>query len=180
MTARLALGSPAPAFAGLQGVDGLQHGLADYAAAKALAIIFWCNHCPYVQAYEDRIKALQQELGPKGLQVVAINSNDAAAYPEDSFAGMEARAKARGFNFPYLRDESQQAAREFGALRTPHIFLFDAERKLAYLGRVDDNYADPGLVKRQELREAVDDILEGRPVRTPETFAIGCTIKWKA
>jgi len=174
----LELGASAPSFS-LAGVDGKAHGLADYAQAKALCVIFSCNHCPYVQAYEGRIKDLQAEFGPKGLQIVAINSNDAAAYPEDSFDEMKKRAAAQGFNFPYLHDETQAVAKAYGAQRTPHIFLFNAERKLAYLGRIDDNYKDPAAVKNRELRDAIEDILAGKAVRLPETFAVGCTIKWK-
>ena len=175
----LELGAKAPAF-NLPGVDGKNHGLDDYAASGALCVIFSCNHCPYVQAYEGRLKDLQAEFGPKGFQMVAINSNDASAYPEDSFDEMKKRAAAQGFNFPYLRDESQAVAKAYGAQRTPHIFLFNAERKLAYLGRVDDNYKDPSAVKSRELRDAIEDTLAGKPARLPETFAVGCTIKWKA
>jgi peroxiredoxin len=174
----LELGAKAPDFK-LPGVDGKELGLADFKDAKALCVIFSCNHCPYVQAYEGRMMELQKEYGPKGLQLVAINSNDAQGYPEDSFDNMKKRAKELGFNFPYLRDESQETAKAFGAQRTPHIFLFDAARKLAYLGRIDDNYKDPSAVKSRELKDAVEDILAGRPVRLPETFAVGCSIKWK-
>ncbi len=174
----LELGAAAPSFS-LPGVDGKSHSLADFASAKALCVIFSCNHCPYVQAYEGRLKDLQAEFGPKGLQIVAINSNDAVAYPEDSFDEMKKRAAAQGFNFSYLHDESQAVAKAFGAQRTPHIFLFDVSRKLAYLGRVDDNYKEPAAVKSRELRDAIEDLLAGNAVRLPETFAVGCTIKWK-
>ncbi len=174
----LELGSKAPDFS-LPGVDGGVRTLASFGDAKALCVVFSCNHCPYVKAYEGRFVAMQAELGPKGFQLVAVNSNDAEGYPEDSFEAMRARAAERGFNFPYLRDESQAVARAYGAVRTPHVFLFDGARRLAYVGRIDDSWDNPAKVTRSELREAVDDVLAGRPVRLPETFAVGCTIKWK-
>ncbi len=174
----LAIGDAAPGF-NLPGVDGRNHGLDSFKDAKALCVVFSCNHCPYVKAYEDRLVALQADLGGRGFQLVAVNSNDSGGYPEDSFDEMKKRSAEKKFNFPYLRDESQDVARAYGAQRTPHIFLFDAARRLAYLGRVDDNYQDPSAVKAHELRDAVEDLLAGRPVKVPETFAIGCTIKWK-
>ncbi len=174
----LEIGSKAPAFT-LPGVDGKAHSLADYAAAKAVCVMFSCNHCPYVQAYEGRFKELQAVYGPQGFQLLAINSNDADQYAEDGFEAMVARAKEQGFNFPYLRDEDQSVAKAFGAVRTPHVFLFDGERKLAYLGRIDDSWDKPEKVTKRELAAAIEDILAGRPVAVPETFAVGCTIKWK-
>lgn len=118
----LDLGASAPDFS-LPGVDGKVHGLAQYKEAKALCIIFSCNHCPYVQAYEGRMIELQKHYGPQGAQLLAINSNDADGYPEDSFENMKTRAKSQGFNFPYLRDETQNVAKAYGAQRTPHIFF---------------------------------------------------------
>jgi peroxiredoxin len=174
----LELGSAAPAFT-LPSTEGRSHSLDDFKGAKALCVIFTCNHCPYAQAYEGRMVELQAKFGPLGAQLVAINSNDATGYPEDSFENMQKRAKEKGFNFPYLHDESQAVAKAYGAQRTPHIFLFDADRKLAYIGRIDDNYKDPSGVKAHELADAIEDILASRPVRVPETFAVGCTIKWK-
>lgn len=170
----LELGSSAPDFS-LPGVDGKTLSLRDFEAKKALCIIFSCNHCPYVQAYEGRMKELQAKYGC----LVAINSNSDQSHPEDSFDEMKKRSTAQGFNFPYLRDESQSVAKAYGAQRTPHIFLFDAARKLAYVGRIDDNYKEASAVKAHELADAIEDILAGRPVRVPETFAVGCTIKWK-
>ncbi|HTB22328.1 MAG TPA: thioredoxin family protein [bacterium] len=174
----LDLGSPAPDFS-LPGTDNKTWSLASFKDAKALCVVFSCNHCPYVKAYEGRFVALQAELGPRGFQLLAINSNDADSHPEDGFEAMQARAKEKGFNFPYLRDESQAVAHAFGAVRTPHVFLFDADRKLAYVGRIDDHWDQPDKVVRHELRDAVEDLLAGRPVAVPETFAVGCTIKWK-
>lgn len=172
------LGSPAPDFS-LKGTDGKVHSLASFKAATALAVIFSCNHCPYVQAYEGRFVQLQKDLGPEGFQLVAINANDSDQYAEDGFEAMVARAQAQGFNFPYLRDETQEVAKAYGAVRTPHVFLFNAERKLAYVGRIDDSWDKPEKVTRHELADAVRDLLAGRKVAVPETFAVGCTIKWK-
>jgi peroxiredoxin len=160
-------------------VDGRALGLADFKDSKALCVIFSCNHCPYVQAYEGRMIELQKKYSSLGAQLLAINSNDAEGYPEDSFDNMKKRAASQGFNFPYLRDESQAVAKAYGAQRTPHIFLFDAARKLAYIGRIDDNYKNPSAVKAHELADAIEDILAGKAVRLPETFAVGCTIKWR-
>jgi peroxiredoxin len=174
----LELGSKAPDFS-LPATDGKTYGLDSFKDAKAVCVVFSCNHCPYVQAYEDRFVALQNEFGPKGFQLLAINANDAVDYPEDNFEAMQQRAKDKHFNFPYLRDESQAVAKAYGAVRTPHVFLFDTQRKLAYVGRIDDSWNAPDKVTRRELAEAIEDLLAGKPVRTPETFAVGCTIKWK-
>ncbi|MBI5630931.1 MAG: thioredoxin family protein [Elusimicrobia bacterium] len=172
------LGEKAPNFA-LKGVDGKTHSLADFKEARALVVIFSCNHCPYVKAYEERLVAAQADYTLKGVRLVAINSNDAVNYPEDGFAEMVRRAEERGFNFPYLRDETQETARRYGATHTPQLFVFDAERALAYTGKIDDNWQNPEAAARHYLREALDDIAAGRPVRQPQTHAIGCTIKWK-
>lgn len=174
----LEIGSPAPDF-DLPATDGKRYNLAFFQGAQALCVVFSCNHCPYVQAYEGRFKQLQKDFGPRGFQMLAINSNDAVNYPEDSFDAMVVRAQEQGFNFPYLRDETQEVAKAFGAVRTPHVFLFNAERKLAYLGRIDDSWDQPEKVTQRELAAAIEDILAGRPVAVPETFAIGCTIKWR-
>lgn len=174
----LEIGSAAPGF-NLPATDGKRYSLESFKDAKAVCVMFSCNHCPYVQAYEGRFKELQAAFGPRGFQLLAINSNDATDYPEDSFDAMVARAKEQGFNFPYLRDEDQSVAKAFGAVRTPHVFLFDAARKLAYLGRIDDSWDKPEKVSKRELAAAIEDILAGRPVAVPETFAVGCTIKWR-
>ena len=163
----------------LTGTDGKTHSLAELSDKKALVVIFSCNHCPYVQAYEDRINQIQKDYAPRGAQVVAINSNDDVHYPEDNLANMKKRAQEKQFAFLYLRDDSQGVARAYGATHTPHIFLFDQKRELKYTGKIDDNWQEPQKVKRNYLREALDAVLAGQTVQEPETHAIGCTIKWK-
>lgn len=172
------LGEKAPDFM-LRGTDGMPHTLDEFKGTKALVVVFSCNHCPYVKAYEDRMVAVQADYAAKGARLVAINSNDATDYPEDDLAHMVKRAKEKGFNFPYLRDDTQEAAKAYGATHTPHIFVFDAEQKLAYTGKIDDNWEHPEQVAAQYLRDALDDLVAGKPPRVPETHAIGCTIKWK-
>lgn len=172
------LGMKAPGF-NLPGTDGKNHSLESLADKKALVVIFSCNHCPYVKAYEDRIIAIQKDYGPRGAQVVAVNANDAENYPDDSFENMVRHAGEKNFNFLYLRDETQSTAKAYQATHTPHIYLFNEKRELAYTGKIDDNWQDPKSVKKRYLRDALDAILAGKPVPEPETFAIGCTIKWK-
>ncbi len=173
----LPLGSPAVDFH-LRGIDDKFYSLKDFSDKKALAVVFSCNHCPYVQAYESRMVQLQQDYLPKGVTLVAINSNDERNYPEDSFPNMVTRAKEKGFNFPYLRDESQEIARKYGAICTPHIFAFDQQRTLQYKGRIDDSRY-PENVKVHELRDALDAILAGKKPPVQETRPFGCSIKWK-
>jgi len=168
----------APTFR-LPGVDGRTYSLEDFADKPALVVVFSCNHCPYVQAYEDRMVAIQRDYKDRGVQLVAINSNDDRSYPEDSFERMVERAKARGFNFPYLRDASQEVARAYGATHTPHLFVFDQDRRLRYTGKIDDNWQQPAAVIRHYLREALDSLLQKSTPAEPRTHAIGCTIKWK-
>lgn len=176
--ANLKIGDKAIAFT-LPGVDGKRHALGDYAGKKAVVVIFSCNHCPYVRAWEDRIIQIQSDYAGKGVQLVAINANDAVKYPDDSFPKMQERAKEKGFNFPYLYDESQEVARAYGAERTPEVFLFDQGGILRYHGTVDDNYEDPKAVKSHYLRDALDAVLAGKTPATPETPPKGCTIKWR-
>ncbi len=163
----------------LKGVDGKTYGLKSFADKKAVVVVFSCNHCPYVQAYEARMVQLQQDYLPRGVTLVAVNSNDETGYPEDSFPNMVKRAKERGFNFPYLRDESQNVARQYGAICTPHCFAFDNKRQLQYKGRIDDNWRNPEEVKARDLRTALDAILTGKTPPVQETRPYGCSIKWK-
>lgn len=164
----------------LIGVDDQQHALSDYADnAAAVAVIFSCNHCPYVRAWEDRMIQIQADYADKGVKLVAISANDASRYPDDSFPKMKARAQQKRFNFDYLYDETQAVARSYGAERTPEVFLFDKSGTLRYHGAIDDNYDDPTLVKNQYLRAALDAVLAGQTPPTAATRPVGCTIKWK-
>ena len=172
----IGLGSRAPDF-DLPGVDGKRYSLASFKGKPVLVVIFWCNHCPYVKAYEERAVAIQRDFADKGAQLVAINSNDENAYPEDSFPEMVRRSKEKGFNFPYLRDESQRVVEAYGGVCTPHVFAFDGNRALRYRGRIDDS-KEPSKVKVHDLRNAIDDLLKGSEVRAPDTRPFGCSIKW--
>jgi peroxiredoxin len=174
----LELGAAAPDF-DLPGTDGRRHSLSSFGAKPVLVVVFSCNHCPYVKAYEDRMVAVQKDYGGRGVQLVAINSNDEKSYPEDSFDEMVRRAKEKSFNFPYLRDEQQTVVEAYGAVCTPHVFVFDQSRRLRYRGRIDDS-KDPANVKSPDLRNALDDLVEGRDVRVPDTRPFGCSIKWFA
>jgi peroxiredoxin len=178
MAFTLELGRTAPDF-DLPGVDGKRHSLASFAGAKALIVVFSCNHCPYVTGSEERMKRLYADFAPRGLAMIAINSNETDNHPTDSFEHMVQRAKDKGFHFPYVRDESQDVAKAYGALRTPHFFLFDADCKLRYTGRLDDNPRSPGQETTHELHDAVEAVLAGRPVAVPLTNPIGCNVKWK-
>lgn len=172
----LALDSRAPDF-NLLGVDGGKYSLASFFPKSILCIVFSCNHCPYVRAYEDRMVAIQRDYAAKGVQLVAINSNDEKSHPEDSYPEMVKRAKEKGFNFPYLRDESQSVVDAYGAVCTPHVFAFDKQRKLRYRGRIDDS-KDSEAVTVHDLRNALDDLLASGEVRVPDTRPFGCSIKW--
>lgn len=177
-TNNLKIGSPAPDF-NILGVDGKTYALNSFTDKKALIVIFSCNHCPYVQAYEDRIKQIQADYASRGVSVVTINSNEDKGYPEDSFENMKKRAAEQKFNFLYLRDEDQSVARAYDATHTPEIFLFNNQRKLAFHGKIDDNWQEPSKVQNPYLRNALDELLAGKEISVPETFTIGCTIKWK-
>lgn len=176
-TDTLKIGLMAPDF-NLPATDGKKYSLNTFADKKALVIVFSCNHCPYVQAYENRIIEIQKDYA-KDVQVVAISSNEDENYPEDSFENMKARALMKKFNFPYLHDETQNVAKAYGATHTPEIFLFDKERKLVFHGKIDDNWQEPNAVRSKYLRNAIDELLSGKQISVPETFTIGCTIKWR-
>jgi peroxiredoxin len=172
------IGNPAPPFS-LPGVDGATRSLDSFADAEILVVMFTCNHCPYAQACEDRLIAIQEDYRARGVQLVAINPNDDEKYPDDSFERMKERAEKRGFNFPYLRDQSQEVARAYDAACTPDIFVFDRDRKLIYNGRIDDNWQQPERVTRRDLREVLDAALQGRAVDFEHVPSMGCSIKWK-
>jgi peroxiredoxin len=175
---KLEIGEHAPDF-NLPGVDGKDWSLASFKDKKAVVVIFSCNHCPYARAYEERLISIQRDYGPKGVQLIAINANDASGYPEDGFDNMVKRAQKRGFNFPYLRDETQRAARSFGAEYTPEAYVLNSKFAIRYIGRIDDNWQHPDKVRSHTLREAIDAVLAHKKVENPLTHAIGCTIKWK-
>ncbi len=182
----LAIGSPAPEFA-LPGVDGKTHKLSDYAAAKILAVVFECNHCPVSQLYESRIEKLYRDYKNKGVAFVAINPNNPKSirlnelgYTDvtDSLDEMKIRTAFRRIEWPYLYDgETQGVSIKFGVVATPHIYLFDQARKLQYEGRIDDNQREE-LVKTQDANNALEAMLAGKPVPVTDTNAFGCTTKW--
>jgi thiol-disulfide isomerase/thioredoxin len=182
----LAIGSAAPDFC-LPGIDGQNHCLRDYAASKVLVIAFICNHCPTSQLYETRIKQIADDYKGKGVAVVAIEPNnpeavllDEMGYTDvgDSFEEMKIRAEYRHFNFPYLYDgETQKISTAYGPSATPHLFIFDADRRLRYEGRVDNNMREP-LVTKRDARAAIDALLAGEPVKVAKTPSVGCSTKW--
>ncbi|MEY4111093.1 MAG: hypothetical protein RLZZ46_1448 [Bacteroidota bacterium] len=166
----------------LKNIDGKQLSLNDFPSSKGFILIFTCNHCPFSVAYEDRIIALDQAYKSKGYPVVAINPNDPAVAPDDSFEKMIVRAAEKKFTFPYLYDETQEVARRFGALKTPHVFLVNKEGGdliLKYAGAIDDNTNEPEKVSRKYVEDAVGQLIAGKPLETTSTKAIGCSIKWK-
>jgi peroxiredoxin len=173
----IAIGTEAPSF-DLPGVDGRNHSLDDYADADVLVLIQSCNHCPYVQAWEGRMKQIQSDYADRGVRLVAVSSNDADAYPEDSLDEMTKRAGSQGFNFDYLYDEPQDVARALGSERTPEVFVFDRERRLRYHGAIDDS-RDEDTAMRPYLREALDAVLAGKEPPETETPPVGCTVKWR-
>lgn len=177
------LGSLAPDFA-LLGVDGRTARLADFKGARALVVIFMCNHCPYVQAVDDRINTLAREYAPRGVSVIAINPNDAQRYPDDSFAAMQERARQKDYAFHYLVDESQSVARAYGAVCTPDFFAYapvsSGQWSLSYRGRLDDSWKDESKVTRRDLAHALDGILAGETPLAEQPSSMGCSIKWIA
>ena len=138
-----------------------------------------CNHCPYVQAIIDRLISLQNDYQGKEVQIIGINSNDAENYPEDSFEAMQSIVKERNINFIYLHDESQEVAQAYQAQCTPDIYVFDKNQKLAYHGRLDDNWQNPNQVQKQDLRNALGLILTGQSITEEQYPSMGCSIKWK-
>jgi len=174
----LRIGDPALGFR-LPGVDGKDYSLDDFKDKKIIIVMFSCNHCPTVKAYEDRFVELQEDYEDKGVVLIAINPNDDSKYPEDSFENMKIHAKEKSFNFPYLRDESQKVAEGYGAERTPEVFVFDEKRLLRYHGRIDDNVYEASEVRQRYLRDALDAILDGRKAPLEDIEPVGCTVKWK-
>lgn len=170
------LGLPAPSFC-LPGADGQTYCLKDFDEAKVLVVIFTCNHCPYAQGIRPRLIALHDFYDELGVQFLAINANDDAAYPEDSLEHM--KEERYTYPFPYLRDETQEVAQQYGAVCTPDIFVYDEKRQLTYHGRVDDNWKDVEKVTQEDLRDALDDLLNGERPSEEQHPSMGCSIKWK-
>ncbi len=183
----LSIGSPAPDFS-LKGVDGKMYSLSSFKNAQILVIIFTCNHCPTAQAYEDRLIKLTSDYADKGVAVVAINPNDPRSLRldeldfsdiGDSYDEMKIRAKEKKFNFPYLYDgDTQITSNKYGPVATPHVFVFDKERKLRYVGRMDDTESPFKTVRTQDARNAIDALLKNEEVTVKATKVFGCSIKW--
>lgn len=171
------LGQDCPDFH-LPGVDGKDWFLTDFRKGQPFLVMFICNHCPYVKAIEDRLITLSRDLKELKILTVAISSNDAADYPEDSFENLQGRAREKGYPFPYLYDERQDVARRFGAVCTPDFFLYDGDGRLSYRGRLDDAWKDPARVTRRELFEAARQVLAGQSPAN-QVPSMGCSIKWK-
>jgi peroxiredoxin len=175
----LPLGTPAPDFC-LPDTQGKPVSLADFAPAKALVVLFLCNHCPYVKHIRDGVAQLAREYLPRGAAVVGISSNDVANYPADGPEKMAEEVRAAGYIFPYLYDETQAVAKAYRAACTPDIYVFDAERRLAYRGQFDSSRPGNGLpVTGADLRAALDALLAGKPAPVGQKPSIGCNIKWK-
>ncbi len=166
----------------LKNVDGKMVSLSDFKHAKGFIVIFTCNHCPYAVAYEDRIIALDAKYKQLGYPVIAINPNDPAVQPKDSYEAMIVRAKEKKFTFPYLFDDGQKIYPQYGATKTPHIYILQKVRNknvVRYIGAIDNNYKDATDVTNKYVEDAVDALLAGKPVTTTTTVAVGCTIKTK-
>ena len=173
MAFTLELGASAPDF-DLPGVDGKQYCLDSFKEAGILIVVFSCNHCPAAIGSENRMIQLYKDYKPKGVAMIVINSNEDKNHPEDSFEKMKDRASEKGFEFPYVRDESQGV----GALRTPHFYAFDAQRRLRYTGRMDDNPYDETKATQHDLRNALDALLAGETPPVELSNPLGCNVKW--
>ena len=176
----LDIGDEAPDFS-LLNVDGKKVSMSDYEGAKGLIVVFTCNHCPFSIKYEDRIVALDEQYKPQGYPVLAINPNDAKAYPDDAYPNMQIRAKEKGFTFPYLHDETQKVAQTYGASRTPHVYLLQKEDDkwvVRYIGAIDDDIHGSDI-QEDYVSNAVESLLKGIEIAVPFTKAVGCSIKWK-
>ncbi len=178
MSYTLSLGSSAPDFR-LPATDGRTYTLSDFATTPVLVVFFTCNHCPYVIGSDEVTRATALKFGPRGVKFVGINSNSPHTYPEDSFDHMVERMKEHRFPWLYLHDQSQDVARAYGALKTPHFFVFNAERKLVYTGRGVDSPREASRITVKDLDCALEDVCAGKPVRVTLTNPIGCNIKWE-
>jgi peroxiredoxin len=171
----LNIGDAAPDFKEVMGVDDKPHSLSDYKDAKAVVVVYTCNHCPVAQAYEDRLMAVQKDYQAKGVKLVAINVNNNDA---DKLEAMKERAGIKSFNYPYLYDATQKSAAAYGATVTPHAFLLDGQRKVAYMGLIDDSINAPEA-KTHYLRDAIDSVLAGKVPEVTETRQVGCGIQYE-
>ncbi len=163
----------------LPATDGRNYSLENFTGVKYLVLFFTCNHCPYVKGSDEVTRQTAEKYKEKGVEFVAINSNSAKTYPEDSFDNMKKRMEEKRFPWKYLRDESQAIALAYGALRTPHFFVFDENRKLVYTGRGVDNPRDVSNMTVNDLDRALEELTSGNPVTIPVTNPIGCNIKWE-
>ena len=177
MAFTLQIGDAAPDFQ-LPATDGSTYALSDFDGAEVLVVFFTCNHCPYVTGSDEVTRATAEKFAAQGVRFVGINSNSVNTYPEDSFDYMVARMGRYGFPWIYLHDESQDVALAYGALRTPHFYVFDRDRKLTYTGRGVDNPRDTSRVTVNDLERALEEYLAGQPVSVPMTNPIGCNVKW--
>lgn len=175
---QLPIGATAPDFS-LTSTDGATVSLDDHADAPVFVYVQGCNHCPYVVANIDRLTELAERYQDQGVRFVMVNSNDSDAYEDDSFDNMVAFAERHGLPFPYLHDPSQETALAYRTVRTPEVLVFDADRNLRYHGRIDDAPKDASQASEHELADAIDAILRGRTPDPAETWAVGCTVKWK-
>ena len=178
MAFTLKIGETAPDFT-LPATDGKTYKLHDFDKDPILVIFFTCNHCPYVIGSDEVTRETAEKFAPKGVRFIGINSNSPNTYPEDSFDWMVKRMREKKFPWLYLYDRPQDVARKYGALRTPHFFVFDKKRKLVYTGRGMDNPRDTSKMTVNDLDNALSDLLAGRPIRTPLTNPIGCNVKWE-
>lgn len=177
MANQLSIGDKAPDFS-LPATDGKHYTLEDF-DAPVFVYIQGCNHCPYVIAYLGRLKGYAETYKNKGVQFVMVNSNDADTYEDDSFNAMQHFVREHALPFPYLHDETQEVAQAYRTVRTPELLVFDKGRRLAYHGRIDDSAKEPDKVTTHELEDALNALLAGQPITEPETYAVGCTVKWK-
>lgn len=178
MAFTLQIGDGAPDFE-LPATDGKTYCLADFAEANYLVVFFTCNHCPFVTGSDDVTRATVDRFGSQGVAFVGINSNSETTHPKDDFAHMVERMNAEHFPWVYARDKSQEVARAYGALRTPHFYVFDQDRKLVYTGRGVDSPRDTAKMTVNDLDNALQDLLAGRTPRVPVTNPIGCNVKWE-
>ncbi|MEM1044389.1 MAG: thioredoxin family protein [Bacteroidota bacterium] len=162
----------------MQGTGGAAMTLGQAMGDQGLAVVFWSNTCPWVAKYDERVRALADEYEAAGVGFVLVNANDPGAYPEESFAAMQTLASQNGYGFPYLVDEGSEAAKAFGASRTPQVFLFDTSQTLVYEGTVDDSPSDPSGVEEEFFRDAMNQLIAGTEITVQKTNAFGCTIKF--